>query len=44
MADAGTSVDGGDEKQEGLNVDISSTSMGLEGLKASAMKSDLKSQ
>lgn len=33
MADAGTSVDGGNEKQEGVNVDLPPASMGLERLK-----------
>jgi hypothetical protein len=34
MADAGTSVDGGNEKQEGLNVHFPSASLGLERLNA----------
>jgi hypothetical protein len=37
VADAGSSVDGGNEEQEGVDVDLSSASMGLERLKASAM-------
>jgi hypothetical protein len=36
VADAGTSVDGGNEKQEGVDVHFPSASLGLERLKSSA--------
>ncbi len=40
MADAGSSVDGGNEEQEGVNVDLPSASMGLERVKDIQMSPD----